>query len=303
MSASTLSRNTFFVDGHKFDAPTLPTGLFVTSTPIGNLGDITLRALRVLAAADVILCEDTRVTRKLSEKYGIETPLRPYHDHNAESVRPQILTILGDGASVALVSDAGTPLVSDPGYKLVRAALDAGIPVTAAPGASAPMAAMALAGLPSDRFLFAGFPPAKQGQRRSFFAELERVPATLVFFASARKLGPVLADIEAYLGDREAVIARELTKLHEEVLRGPVSALKTEVAGRASLKGEVTLLVSGAGAPEAPEAETLDRLIQAALGSESVRDVADRLSSEHNLPRRQIYARALEISKAREDGG
>ena len=298
-----MSRSVYFVDGQEFTAPALSAGLFVTSTPIGNLADITLRALRVLAAADVILCEDTRVTRKLTEKYGIQTPLKPYHDHNAGSVRPEILSRLGDGAAVALVSDAGTPLVSDPGFKLVRAAVENHIQVTAIPGASAPLAAMAVAGLPSDRFMFAGFPPAKQGQRRSFLAEFARVPATLVFFASARKLDQVLADMEACFGDRDAVIARELTKLHEEVLRGPLSALRAQVAGRTALKGEVTLLVSGAGAEEAPAPETVDRLIEEALGSESIRDLANRLSAEHNLPRREVYARALEISKALDGGG
>lgn len=276
----------------------LQPGLYVTATPIGNLADITIRALEVLSAADLILCEDTRVTGKLTRNYGIETPLRPYHDHNAEKQRPEILRKLDAGAAIALVSDAGTPLVSDPGFKLVRAAAAAGHHITAVPGASALLASLAVAGLPSDKVLFAGFPPQKKGQRSAFFTGLRDVAATLVFFVSARKLDSVLADIEALLGDRPTVITRELTKLYEEVLRGTASELRREVAARAALKGEVTLLVAGRGAAEVPEADDLDAQIAAALAGASVRDVASDIAAEHGLPRRQVYLRALEIAKS-----
>lgn len=298
MTASPHRPNTFLLEGHACPAPRLDPGLYVTSTPIGHLADVTLRALQVLAAADLILCEDTRVSRKLTQKYGIETPLRAYHDHNAESVRPGILSKLAAGAVIALVSDAGTPLVSDPGFKLVRAAVEQSIPVTSVPGASAPVAALALAGLPSDRFLFAGFPPPKKGQRETFFKSFLGLNATLVFFASARKLGSILAEIETVLGDRQAVIARELTKLHEEVLRGDLSELRAALAARPALKGEVTLLISGAQDEDQPDGDSLDRIIEQALQTDSVRDVASALAQALNLPRRQIYLRALELSKS-----
>lgn len=302
MTASLHNPDTFLLEGHACPAPRLDPGLYVTSTPIGHLADVTLRALQVLAAADLILCEDTRVSRKLTQKYGIETPLRAYHDHNAESVRPGILNKLGAGAAIALVSDAGTPLVSDPGFKLVRAALEQSVPVTAVPGASAPMAALTIAGLPSDRFLFAGFPPAKKGQRETFFKSFLGLNATLVFFISARKLGPVLAEIQDFLGNRQAVVARELTKLHEEVLRGDLSELQSVVSARAALKGEVTLLVAGAVDNGLPDGDSLDQMIEQALLTDSVRDVASTLAQALNLPRRQIYLRALELSKSGKHG-
>ena len=298
MAVNPPDSHSFVVHGHSFSAARLQPGLYVTSTPIGNLADITVRALEVLSAADLILCEDTRVTGKLTRNYGIETPLRSYHDHNAERLRPEILRRLEAGAAIALVSDAGTPLVSDPGFKLVRGAAAAGHQVTAVPGASALLAALAVAGLPSDRVLFAGFPPQKKGPRSAFFTGLRDVPATLVFFVSARKLESVLADIEAVLGDRQTVVTRELTKLYEEVMRGTASELRKDIAARSSLKGEVTLLVAGRGAAEVPEANDLDAQIAAALASASVRDVASDIAAAHGLPRRQIYLRALEIAKS-----
>ncbi len=303
MTVNAPDSHSFVVHGHSFSADGLQPGLYVTSTPIGNLADITVRALQVLSAADLILCEDTRVTRKLTRNYGIETQLRPYHDHNAEKLRPEILAKLAAGAAIALVSDAGTPLVSDPGFKLVRDAAAEGHSVTAIPGASALLTALALAGLPSDRVLFAGFPPPKKGQRTTFFAGLRDVAATLVFFVSARKLESVLADIEAGLGDRPAVIARELTKFYEEVLRGTTSELRRQIASRTSLKGEVTLLVAGRDGSAIPAASELDAEIASALADASVRDVASDLAAKHGLPRRQIYLRALEIGKGALDDG
>lgn len=302
MTVKPPKKAAFYIDGHACSVPTLAPGLYVTSTPIGNLADITLRALQVLAAADLVLCEDTRVTRKLTQKYGIEAILRPYHDHNAEKVRPDIVNKLLSGSSVALVSDAGTPLVSDPGFKLVREATAQDIVVTAIPGASAPMAALAIAGLPSDRILFAGFPPPKKGQRQAFFQDFHDVPATLVFFASARAIAAVLADIEETLGDRPAVIARELTKLYEEVLRGDVSELR-EIVKTRTLKGEVTLLVAGPPGTQEMDAGLIDLEITRLLRSKSVRDVAAELAKAHNVPRRQVYLRALEIARSQPDAG
>src|SRR6202050_1039421 len=192
------------------DVERLAPGLHIVATPIGNLADITLRALAALAGADLIACEDTRVTRKLLDRYGIATPLTPYHDHNAAQARPALLRRLADGGAIALVSDAGTPLISDPGYKLVRAVRDAGHAVTALPGASALLTAVAVAGLPTDQFLFAGFLPPKQAARRARIAELARIPATLVLYESGPRLEAALADLAAGMGDREAALCREL---------------------------------------------------------------------------------------------
>lgn len=302
MTVKSDSTRTFMLDGHHLAAEPLTPGLYVTSTPIGNLADITVRALRTLAAADLVLCEDTRVTRKLTRNYGIATPLRAYHDHNAEKVRPDILRQLQAGAAIAQVSDAGTPLVSDPGHKLVRDAVAAGVPVTAVPGASAPLTALAVAGLPTDRVLFAGFPPVKAGQRRTFLEALGPIDATLVLFVSARKLGGVLAEIRSVLGDRRAVIARELTKLHEEVLRGRVSDMQAGLAARPALKGEVTLLLEGSQGGHPSGAGLLDSDIARALETASVRDVATDLAALHDLPRREVYRRALEIARSGADG-
>ncbi len=268
------------------------------ATPIGNLGDITLRALDLLAAADLVACEDSRVTRKLLTAHGIGRPLTAYHEHNAERVRPRLIEALEKGKSVALVSDAGTPLVSDPGYKLVQAALEAGQEVTAAPGPSAALAALLLSGLPSDRFLFAGFLPAKAGARRTALAELTRVPATLIFFESGRRLGACLADMAEVLGARPAALARELTKRFEEVRRGSLAELAAQVAEAGPPKGEICLVVGGfAGDPEAG-AEDLDRQLKAALAGSSLRDAVAAVAAETGLPRKRVYERALQLARA-----
>ncbi|HZQ14222.1 MAG TPA: 16S rRNA (cytidine(1402)-2'-O)-methyltransferase, partial [Pseudolabrys sp.] len=201
-----------------------PPGLYLVATPIGHLGDITLRALETLAGCDVIACEDTRVTRKLADRYGIATPLTPYHEHNAAEARPQLLARLARGEAVALVSDAGTPLISDPGYKLVRAAHAAGVPVTALPGASAILTALVLSGLPTDRFLFAGFLDSHRERRRRELTALKTVPASLVFFESPHRIADALADMHDLLGDREAAVGRELTKRFEELRRDRLAA-------------------------------------------------------------------------------
>src|SRR5437762_10810614 len=218
----------YLFHGQSVVAPALAGGLHLVATPIGNLRDVTVRALEVLAAADLIACEDTRVTRKLLDRYGIATSLSSYHEHNAAQARPKLLARLADGAAIALVSDAGTPLVSDPGYKLVREAQAAGAHVTALPGASAVLAALTVSGLPTDRFLFEGFLPAKEAARRARIAELERIQATLVLFETGARIAASLADLAAGLGPREAALCRELTKLYEETRRGDLATLASE---------------------------------------------------------------------------
>lgn len=272
-------------------------GLYLVATPIGNLGDITFRAVEVLKAADVIACEDTRVTGKLLNLLGISAPLTPYHEHNAERARPLLLDRLRRAELVALVSDAGTPLVSDPGYRLVRACAEEDLPVTVVPGPSAVLTALSLSGLPTDRFLFAGFPPAKSGGRRAFLAELAAVPATLVFFESARRLAASLADMTSVLGDRPAAMARELTKLHEEVRRGPLAELAGHYAAAGPPKGEVVIVVGPP--PQRPAevpADELDHRLRDALAQASLRDAAAEVAAATGLPRRVVYARALALS-------
>jgi 16S rRNA (cytidine1402-2'-O)-methyltransferase len=216
-------------------------GLYVLATPIGNARDISLRALDVLKGCDVICAEDTRVTAKLLAIHGVSKPLIPYNDHNAPEMRPKILARLARGEAVVLVSDAGTPLVSDPGYKLVREVIAAGASVVAIPGPSAVLAGLTLSGLPSDRFLFAGFMPPRQGERRTALDELKTVRATLIFFESAQRLSESLRAMADALGDRACAVARELTKMHEEVRRGSLSELAAHYEKAGAPKGEVTL--------------------------------------------------------------
>jgi len=256
-------------------------GLALVATPIGNLSDVTLRALAMLAAADVVACEDTRVTAKLLRAHGLDPPLVSYNDHNAARVRPRLIKRLERGETVALVSDAGTPLVSDPGYKLVRAAIARGIAVTTAPGPSAALAALLLSGLPSDRFLFAGFLPPRAAARRTALLALETVPATLVFFESARRLAPALADMAAVLGDRPAAVAREMTKLYEEVRRDGLAALAAAYRVEGAPRGEVVIVIAGAEAAAPLDDAALDARLRAALATHSLRDaVAEELDEQ-----------------------
>ena len=297
-------RRTYLVHGQSAIAPALAPGLHLVATPIGNLRDVTLRALEVLAAADLIACEDTRVTRKLIDHYGITTPLTPYHDHNAAAARPKLLARLAEGGAVALVSDAGTPLVSDPGFKLVREARDAGHTVTALPGASAVLAALTVAGLPTDRFLFEGFLPAKEGQRRARIAELVRVPATLVLFESGPRLAAALADLAEGLGAREAAVCRELTKLYEEVRRSDLASLARDYAGGAETRGEIVIVV----APPDPQAAAtdaadLDALLRQALERVSLKEAVGEIAAVTGRPRREVYQRALALTKGDHHGG
>jgi 16S rRNA (cytidine1402-2'-O)-methyltransferase len=268
--------------------------LALVATPIGNLGDISARALETLRHADVIACEDTRVTGHLLSKFAIRRPSLPYHDHNAETVRPKLIARLLAGETVALVSDAGMPLISDPGYKLVREATEAGIAVTVIPGASAPLAALVLSGLPSDRFLFAGFLPVKDGARRAVLRELKAVPATLLFFETGPRLADSLAACADVLGDRPAAVARELTKLHEEVRRDTLDALARQYAESGAPKGEIVIVV---GPPLSSEAAfDVDAALESALKSMSVKEAAAAVAAASGKPRREIYAHALALA-------
>jgi 16S rRNA (cytidine1402-2'-O)-methyltransferase len=295
-------RRSYSLDGHRVEAAPIAPGLHIVSTPIGNLGDITLRALSTLAAADLIACEDTRVTRKLLDRYAIAAPLTPYHDHNATTARPKLLQRLAEGAAIALVSDAGTPLISDPGYKLVRAVQEAGYPVTAIPGASSILAALAVAGLPTDQFFFVGFLPPKQGARRARIAELARVPATLIVFETGPRLAEALADLTAGLGEREAAVCRELTKLHEEVRRHPLKTLAQARANQET-RGEFVLVIAPPPADAPPSAEDADALLRAALARTSLKEAVGEVMVATGLPRRTLYQRALALADETDKDG
>ncbi len=278
-------------------------GLWLVATPIGNLEDMSPRALAVLASVDRVACEDTRRTGRLLARHGISARLVSYHEHNAARVRPALIRALTGGGSVALVSDAGTPLISDPGYKLVRTALDAGIRVTGCPGPSAPLLALILSGLPTDRFYFGGFLPSKAGPRREALGSLCALDATLVFLESPRRLASSLAEMAATLGSRPAAVARELTKLHEEVRRGSLGELASHYAAAGAPKGEVVIVVGGerggTAQPALSDAD-IDARLDRLLAEGTVRDAAAALSAETGLPRRELYTRALARTRARE---
>ena len=293
----------FSIDAHPFAAARAAPGLYLVATPIGNLGDITLRALETLAGVDIIACEDTRITRRLTERYAISAQLKPYHEHNAEAVRPKILEALGQGVSIALVSDAGTPLISDPGFKLVREASAAGYAVFALPGPSSVLTALSVAALPTDRFFFEGFLPAKSAARRTRLAELARIDATLVMFDSGNRVQESLQDLAEIMGDREAAICREMTKLHEEIRRAPLTELARE-ADALETRGEFVLVIG----PPAAEAQimtpdALDGLLCGQLETNSVKDAVAYAVELSGRPRREVYARALELAKALRGGG
>ena len=274
----------------------LQPGLYLVATPIGNLRDITLRALDVLGGVDLILAEDTRVAGKLLAAHGLSGKLERYDEHAAARARPKALAALAAGAKVALISDAGTPLVSDPGYRLVREVVDLGLAVHPIPGASALLAGLTVAGLPTDRFLFAGFPPPKPVARRAFFQELAPVRATLVFYEGGSRLAASLDDMAAVFGPREAAVARELTKLHETVLRGPLPSLAADPRLK-DPKGEIVVLV-GPGADRAATADEADTALIEALARAGPAEAASEVSKALGLPRRELYARALAL-KAR----
>ncbi len=283
-------------------APLAP-GLWLVATPIGAARDVTLRALDVLAQAEVLAAEDTRSLRHLMQIHGLSPggrPLLAYHDHNGARMRPRLLAALAEGKSLAYASEAGTPLVADPGYQLVRAALAAGHAVHAVPGASAVLAALAVAGLPTDRFAFLGFPPAASGARRAYLAEAAAIPATCIFYESPRRVARLLAEMVPVFGaGRAAVVCRELTKRHEEVLRGSLGELAERFAGR-EVKGEVVVLTDRPAAA-AVAADDLEAALDMALEEDSLRAAVDRVAAELGLPRRQVYQTALARQRGRGD--
>ena len=279
-------------------------GLHIVATPIGNLRDITLRALDTLRGVDVIACEDTRVTRKLLTAYEIRTPTLPYHDHNAAEMRPRLLARMAAGESIALVSDAGTPLISDPGYKLVSACVEAGLAVTSLPGPSAAVTALTLCALPTDRFCFAGFLPAKEAARVAVLAELRAVSASLVFYESGARLPASLAAMRTHLGAaRPAAVARELTKRYEEVKRGTLSELSEIYASGAITRGEIVVVVGPPVAGDTAGMPDLDTVLIAALQELSLKEAVARASARTGISRRIVYARALALAGGKAGAG
>jgi 16S rRNA (cytidine1402-2'-O)-methyltransferase len=273
-------------------------GLYVVGTPIGNARDITLRALDTLRGTDLIACEDTRVSRPFLRGFGIAAPLLACHDHNEAEAARAVIAALEDGKVVALISDAGMPMVSDPGHRVVRAAIDAGHPVTVVPGASAPLAALALSGLPGDRFLFAGFLPAKAAERRRAISGLAGVDATLLLFEAPHRLIESLEDLAALLGSRPAAVTRELTKRFEEARRGPLDRLAAHYRGEGAPRGEIVIVI---GPPDANATgvkdEDIDAALRIALAGTSVKEAAAEVAARYGRPRRAVYARALELKR------
>ena len=292
----TASRPGFNIARSRFDAPPLEAALYLVATPIGNLGDITLRALETIAAADILACEDTRVTRKLLDRYGIARRTLAYHEHNAETQGPKLIAALREGKSVALVSDAGTPLVSDPGFKLVRAAVAADLPVHVVPGASSVLAALSLSGLPSDAFFFGGFLPVKSGARQARLNALKAVPGTLILFETAPRLIASLADMASVLGDRPAAVTRELTKKFEEARRGTLTELAEHYASVGPPKGEIVVVI---GPPEQAEAAWDEARVDSALSDRvpaaGVKQASAEIAALSGWAKRDVYARALAL--------
>jgi 16S rRNA (cytidine1402-2'-O)-methyltransferase len=292
----------FTAFGLAAEAEPLDAGLYVVATPIGNLKDVSFRALSVLAASDAVLAEDTRVTKTLLAHYGITTPLVPYHEHSNDAVRERMVLRVREGQALALVSDAGTPLVSDPGYKLVQAAIEAGLPVTPVPGPSAALTALVVSGLPTDRFFFEGFLPAKAGARRTRLAAIGTIPGTLMIFEAPHRLPEMLVDAAEVLGDRPAVVARELTKMFETVRRGTLPELAAQFGEEGPPKGEIVVLIGqareDAGGPEVDAA--LDEKLEGALRQHSIKDAAALVADEMGRPKREVYARALALARAKD---
>ena len=288
----------YLIEGQRFLAPTPSRGLYIVATPIGNLGDITIRALQILAGCNRIACEDTRTTRRLLDRFGIETQMIAYHDHSAPAVRQRLIDRLNAGETIALVSDAGTPLLSDPGFKLVEDAISAGHAVIPIPGPSSLTAALCASGLPSDAFFFAGFLPTKTAARKTRLRELASIPATIIVLESPKRLAASLADMVAMLGGkRQAALCREMTKLHETFDRQSLAGLAAHYAGK-TVKGEIVLVISpGDQAAPALSQEAIDALLAEALGRGGVRDAADRVAADTGLSRRSLYQRALALER------
>lgn len=279
----------------------LPSGLYIIATPIGNMGDITLRALEVLGKVDVIACEDTRISGKLTAIYDLPTQKIPYHDHNAAEMRPRLIQMIKEGKRVALISDAGMPLISDPGYKLVEQCAAENLPMTCLPGATASLAALVLSGLPTDKFMFAGFLPPKSAARKTALADIKAVPTTLIFYETAPRLIESLEDMQAILGDRPAAVARELTKKFEEVKRGALSELIAYYQAEGEPRGEIVIVVGApvAGHVEHWTDETVDQLLHDMMDQQgmSVKDAAAFVAAKSGLKKRDVYQRALLLSQ------
>src|SRR6266513_4448434 len=291
------ANRTFLIGGHTLNAPKPAPGLYLVATPIGHLGDITLRALETLAGVDIIACEDTRITRRLTERYAIAALLKPYHEHNAALARLKILQRLAEGASIALVSDAGTPLISDPGFKLVREVCAAGCQVIALPGACSVLTALSVAALPTDRFFFEGFLPSRETARRARLVELTRIDATLVMFESGNRVQDTLADLADIMGARDGAVCREMTKLHEDIRRAPLAELARSAA-TLETRGEFVLVIGPLPKDAQVMAEQeLDELLRSQLLQGSVKDAVAHAVELSGRPRREIYARALELAK------
>lgn len=275
-------------------SPPLAAGLYLVATPIGNLEDMTFRAVRVLKSADMIACEDTRTSRTLLDHYGIHKPLVPYHEHSREDDRERLAALVREGKSVALISDAGTPLISDPGFKLARSLRAEGLPVTAIPGPCAAIAALTLSALPTDRFLFAGFVPNKDAARRAWLEEMAEVDATLVCYESTHRIGDTVQALAALWPARRVALVREITKRYEEVIAGDAPTVAAEVARRGVVKGEIVLVVG----PPSKESSALpehllEQELRALLAEHSVKEAAKLLAEKYRLPKREIYNKAL----------
>ncbi len=274
----------------------LKPGLYLVPTPIGNMRDITFRALDVLAAADLIVCEDTRVTGKLLKAFGLKKPMRVYNDHATEKDRQHIIKVIEEGESVAMVSDAGTPLISDPGYKLVREIVGMGLSVTALPGANAVLPALQLSGLPCDAFSFVGFLPARSGPRKAMLEKWQDRPGTLICYETGPRIEESLKDIQKVLGDRPAAMARELTKLYEETRRGKISTILESIQEGGQPKGEIVLIIGENKVESAAAAETIEGQLKEALKQLSVRDAAEMVATATGKPKKAIYMLALKLS-------
>lgn len=293
------TRRSYMVGGTSIAARPIEPALYLVATPIGNLADITLRALETLAGVDILACEDTRVTRILLDRYGIRQKLLAYHEHNAAEAGPRLIEALSAGRSVALVSDAGTPLVSDPGFRLVSQALEAGFRVVPIPGASAVLAALTASGLPSDTFLFAGFLPVKDGQRRTRLDELRAVPATLVFFESPRRLADTLTAMADVLGaTRAAAVGRELTKTFEEMRTGSLAALAASYAEADAPRGEIVICVGPPLAPDESAPEDIDRLLLSLSEEMPASKAAAEVARMTGARKSDLYRQLLELKDA-----
>ncbi len=295
-----MSAKTYHIGPASFDAPSLASALYLVATPIGNLGDVTIRALQTLAGCDVIYCEDTRVTGVLLQRYGIRNAMKNYHEHNAAKARPEIIALLQSGKSVALASDAGTPLISDPGYKLVEACAAEGLLVTAIPGASAVLTGLQLSALPTDRFSFLGFLPEKKSQRVKFLEDINNHSMTVIVYESPYRVLDALSDMADVLGTRRTAVTRELTKLHEEVLRGTAQDIRDKLSARAAIKGEFVIVVAPAPQDHViADDATIEMAISEALATLPASKAASQVAKALGLAKDDMYARIL---KRKSDG-